>query len=94
MLISSNPMISVLHILCGQSAKNVTQKAKGKNSTSIRALAGQDGKNEDCLKSDIIIDHIWLFGTKMIAALLGKQLGLSSELANNTKLVKTESKYN
>ena len=34
MLISSNPMISVLHNIMWSIGKNVTHKAKGKNSTS------------------------------------------------------------
>ena len=34
MLISSDPMISVLHNIMWSIGKNVTHKAKGKNSTS------------------------------------------------------------
>ena len=42
MLISSNPMISMLHNIMWSIGKNVTHKAKGKNRTSICALVGQE----------------------------------------------------
>ena len=42
MLITSNPMIYVLHNIMWSIGKNVTHEAKGKNSTSRWALVDQD----------------------------------------------------